>query len=451
MNKYFEKIKTFIDSKYFTIVMSAIIVFCHTFDLFNLSIILLSIVASLILITKANIMNVFMPVCLALIGNEHNANPKSPMFYIALATLTAPVVLLIIDIIRNKLKIRNKIFLSTALLILCAFISLINTPSFSDSFNGIKTLGIFLASTIYFSSRIYDKKSAFNIFCYMFMWIGMVVFLQMQIYLLKDASNMFKLIKDKQIMLGWGISNHYVGVLILSFIATFYLLYISKKWLYIIPMIVNTVAIVLTMSRGGYLAFAVIVVMMFLAVLYYAKDKKQIIKYYIIAGVSGLVLLFIFYQVGLLDKFMDLIFSREINNDVFAMNGRTPVYNTAIRRFKNHILIGNGLFSSHYYMALDINAKLYFYHNYILQTMSDLGILGLIAFGYFIFTIVKPLFKKNIASTALLMMIVYYLVHGLLDTTFYLAFLMIILSFIVVFSVVEDKVDIEKELDLNNN
>lgn len=116
-----------------------------------------------------------------------------------------------------------------------------------------------------------------------------------------------------------------------------------------------------------------------------------------------------------------------------SMQDRTVMWSTAMKIFKEHPIIGNGIntfFNKYKYMREDRwkGEKGSYAHNCYLQMMADLGILGLAAFLWFIITvigsalanlrIIKDRFYYSL-TLGLTSGIIAFLFHSFFDTNLY--------------------------------
>ncbi|KKP86138.1 hypothetical protein A2011_03655 [candidate division CPR3 bacterium GWE2_35_7] len=96
------------------------------------------------------------------------------------------------------------------------------------------------------------------------------------------------------------------------------------------------------------------------------------------------------------------------------------------KMLQDHRILGTGLsnFPITYYSYVTCDPELLQYpHNLILNFWSELGLLGLLSFGMLIIIYLKNLFSKhngmNFWQIGLLGILIYYLIHGLVDVPYF--------------------------------
>jgi O-antigen ligase len=108
-------------------------------------------------------------------------------------------------------------------------------------------------------------------------------------------------------------------------------------------------------------------------------------------------------------------------------SGREEIFQTGMALFREHWLFGAGSYSGMTYLA---PYDLYTYHNYWIHTLATTGVIGLIAFVYYLIMILKSCFVKNRYNILVLFSVLVILIHGLVDNTFYNPKIMLFLSVI---------------------
>ena len=101
--------------------------------------------------------------------------------------------------------------------------------------------------------------------------------------------------------------------------------------------------------------------------------------------------------------------------------GRYDVFKVAIERFKESPVFGTGVGSSKYYLAKfnPTPQRLNNYHNFVLQVLSTMGIVGMGFFMYHIYSIVKKCINKSLYSLMMIIILAYMIINGLFDTVFF--------------------------------
>jgi O-antigen ligase len=192
--------------------------------------------------------------------------------------------------------------------------------------------------------------------------------------------------------IGWGYSNLIAVIFLFSIPVALYK-YLDKSHYYIGYLfldLLNLLGLFLTQSRGAYLgAFLSII----LFIIFYVRF--DFIKKY--GSIIALLLIgtFIIPQtreiiLHILQKFVN----PETFFNVRTDTERIAVLEVGIRKFFDNPIFGTGLKSSRYYIA-EIGRERYHYHNFLLQIISTLGVVGFILFIGVVKRVVKVLNKRK--------------------------------------------------------
>lgn len=201
----------------------------------------------------------------------------------------------------------------------------------------------------------------------------------------------------------------------------------------LISFFISALAIILTGSRGAYLALAGIslaIVLISYRFIFIDLNNDIFKKYWkiFIAISCSIVTLIILSTPSILKRILSIFVMRGDSSTSFRMN----VYQSSFEMFKDNWLLGIGLGNTTfreiygYYMKSGFDA-LSAYSIY-LETAVETGILGLIAFLSFLYLILKPAIKfilsnvelhKKILISCCFLSILGALIHGLFDTVFY--------------------------------
>ena len=180
-----------------------------------------------------------------------------------------------------------------------------------------------------------------------------------------------------------------------------------------------------TKSRGGLLGLATAFVSIFL-LKYYDKIEVRIQRYfrYIFYGIFGLGLLVATYF------FLNISDYTPNNKLVWPrLNPQTSIIRLCVWEGTRNILkdspiFGAGLagFAQVYPDYRTCDTELFVYpHNIILNFWSEMGIFGVSAFLFLMYTVVKYLMKdkKNSYRYVLISVLIYWLVHGFFDVPYF--------------------------------
>jgi O-antigen ligase len=192
---------------------------------------------------------------------------------------------------------------------------------------------------------------------------------------------------------------------------------------FILIAIFQVAMLLLTASRGGILAFAVIAIPL-LIFLIFSKNWIQ-------SFVSILVTVMGIFVIGWInwDWFVALYerFQRVMLDD----SGRWEIYREALAVFLDHPLFGGGLFA-----RIDGNNVYHMYHNTFLHTLATLGILGFLGLLWQLWVQFSLLFRQKTAAMVILIISLSGAhLHGMLDNIYYMPQFMVLMLIMV--SVVE--------------
>lgn len=194
--------------------------------------------------------------------------------------------------------------------------------------------------------------------------------------------------------IGWTISNGAGTVILIGFPMGFYLSTQYKGCradFYVVIATLELIAIFLTTSRGstlfGLLVFAICLVFNF-----FAKEKGiERIRYLFLLGIMAVIIILLcnIYSEKIIRLFKSIIFGDGLDD-----NGRYPLYQEAIQKFKDNPLFGAGLCFIGEHNAID-EKGMYMFHNTIFQILGCLGIVGVIGYVYYYFERIKMIFEKR--------------------------------------------------------
>lgn len=234
-----------------------------------------------------------------------------------------------------------------------------------------------------------------------------------------------------RLSVGWGVGNNIAGLLAMLLPVNMYFLFISKfkkdKILHLATMVLSLIIIVLTTSRGAYLGVLAFMIIFLLAIILYAKiDYKKYKKELIIGGII-LVIIAVPLGIYMFDFFKSFMSSNSI------LNGREEDWSDAIKYFLEYPVFGKSWYSD---MWEDNSFRSY--HNTILHTLATMGMFGLFALIYHHIGVIH-LFIKNKGFETLVVsgMLIITHVHGMVDNTYYAP--LHLLPLLILFIAIENK------------
>ena len=429
------KIKNFLYSTYFTALIYLFTVFCWYFKVQTVSIVVSIILGIFIVLTNSNRI-IIVTIMFSSIINYRNATFEANKYYIIIACIVfAPI--LFYDLFKSKINYKDGIFVALMFFILANILSFINVnqDKLSYAIVGLIAAVTFAFVYLYFNTKIKTSEQIYVAKSSMF--LGLAIALEFLIYALTFEGPM-----EKDINLGWGISNYIATLYYLIIPFTIYLYLKRQKFLYMIALIVHLLVVFLMFSKGAYLTIAVIAIPFIIYTFKKIDNKKKVLN-------DILYTVLIFLLIGtvafIIDKqriiqYFSIMGDRGWFNDEI----RLKIFTIGINVFIDHPLFGAGAYTGGYYLRFD-GLIIMNYHNIYIQSLATLGVFGFIAFIYFIYcSIRKCLGKKDLFNIYLIFSIVALLIHGLVDTTWYNPIIFILMGVFLSIRSKEDEVICDK-------
>ena len=241
-------------------------------------------------------------------------------------------------------------------------------------------------------------------FAYISMLISLIITTEL-IHLFISSDNIFidGSINKVGVALGWGIWN-LVGVSLAVLIPVlFYGMNKNKyPWLYFAVATVTYLASILTMSRNA-LVFSTLIYGCCVIISCFVGKNKKVFRFI----VGAMILIVIAALIVLWDKIYTVLgdyFSRG-----FSDNGRFDMWSAAFKNFIESPIFGKGFYGlvveTYTFGPLPIMA-----HNTVLELLSATGIIGLLAYAYYIFdgakhVLKRPTFMKTMLALSMIVLI----------------------------------------------
>lgn len=215
---------------------------------------------------------------------------------------------------------------------------------------------------------------------------------------------------------------------------------IHKKALFLITTMILVLALILTMSRGGWIGFAFGIFVFILFV------EKRLLLLAIPAAIGGLFLL----PDAILNRLLSILNFADSSNDY-----RIRMWKFTLEVIKDNWLVGVGFGHLPFRQAFGKYTRTmvtYHAHNTYLETMAEMGLLGFVVFISLLFVIFKYAIKKlvkgndkytKIISSGILSGLAAVLVHGLVENILYIP--RIIISFWMLVGLIITLINITKE------
>lgn len=421
MKKVVEKIRSFIDSDIF---IALIFMFTVCAWYYRIQIVAMSIYVvflALIVLVDARRINIITLIMATVINYRIAKMEENLKIMIIYALVILPIV--IYEFVRRTPKINHPIFIAMVLFLGVNILSLVNVTKDTLVFGlvGVAQVLLYTVLFLYFNTNKTEmdyKKIAKNA-----MAMGLAIAAEMVLLLMGLKG---KTINKSMITLGWGLSN-FIAITVSVLIPLTFYLYLdnSKNKLALFAVVLEFLVVLITLSKGAYLAWTVLVIPMIGYAFISMKKTKRIlldgVLILIFLGGLFLVIRNTSWLWEAMKRYLDNMDERGWFNDP----GRIKIYKTGFDLFKKYPLLGAGSYTGQYYLEQNIN-----FHNYFIQTIASLGSLGLISFGYFIFCVVKKAWVKDPFNIMVIFILVEMSIHGLVDTTWYNPLIMVILAFV---------------------
>ncbi len=410
-----QKIRNFFNSTYFIILIYLVTLICWYFKQQEAAIIFYVVMAVIIILLNCNRINIVTLIMAGVINYRETSYEGNVWVFVFAAVAILP--LLIYDLLKHKIEYKNGIFIAMLIILLSNILSLINIKKEDINYGlvGVSQYVAFCLIYFYFMNKreennhYYISKNAAI--------MSLAISLQIIYTLTKFEGD----ILSKEIDLDWGSTNSIAITYLLLIPLTFYL-YIDnqKKFQYLLINILSISMLVLTFCKGAYLTILVLI----LPFLYLAYRRVQNKKLYIISLFLSLLLLasilYMFYNVDHVREGFVRYFNQMGERGWFNDNSRIDIFKYGADVFKKFPLFGAGSYTAKPYLILNgYHPNLKHYHNYIIQTLATLGLVGLVSFGNYIYQIIKKSLTPNFYNVSVLFTVFAMLLHGLVDNTWY--------------------------------
>jgi O-antigen ligase len=167
----------------------------------------------------------------------------------------------------------------------------------------------------------------------------------------------------------------------------------KRPWIYLVTAMVTYIIALMTLSRNTML-FATLITAVSLLLGCFVGRNKLLFRIFVPICVLGLASVVILSS----DKLSVLLAT--VIEYGFSDNGRFKLWETGFDNFKESPILGKGFFG---FGGDGLDATANFLplmaHNTVIELLSALGVFGLLAYGYYRVSSLKPLFKKPRYST----------------------------------------------------
>lgn len=422
-------ITKFLESKIFIVLIGALTMLCWYINSLYVTAPIFGIILILELIFKSKLYS--FPAMLGLVFagyKKYSMSFKDYGLYVMIGILLFAIILFIIRFIQNRHVIKQRIkgcsiLYTTLLLAIPMLVSIINSPvkPITLAHTALWVLNAVIVLVVLYGIPNTEKskrKIAFSFVVFM-----LVICIQTIIpsvdYIKENGYK--ELITNKKFSLGWNLANHAVVGANIGVLCSCYLFTQTKnifvKLFYIFAALIGTTLNFFVVCRGGILGIGIcgLFIILIICILYRRQWKCMLLTAIMISCVAGISYIFLSHtEVGeaLIEHFT------KIGIDD---NGRDRLYIFAIDLFKDNKLIGTGWGSSAYYLKNVLGDWVTNYHNWFLQMLATCGIFGVVCLGIYLIDIfrLKKYQYKDIFTWIVFIIVLYFLVHGAVDTVLF--------------------------------
>ena len=365
------------------------------------------------------------------------------------------IIALVIHLIRFKPKLKFGFLLPGFLLLAISYMIPLYYVTYSTTLFVISMVGfIYLAIYVFIGSTAQNKTD--KLLTYFFyasiIILAQLIFVEIQGYL-SYSNDLTYIEKIRQgISTSWGSGDFGYGNindLIIFFTLTaagqLYMIikHARKYFLWIFPFL-SVIAVIFSGSRGGYIAWALLLLLFFVLLVTFGS-KKLVISGFIVIGA---VITFLLVVPELLPTLYDVFIQGGFDSlDLFS-SSRITLYKDAWAVFLENPLFGGGWMSN---PDMGNPDRIQIYHSTIFHTLAISGLFGMFALIFYIFSILVLMVKKmrlNVAILGSAWLVT--MIHGLIDNTVHMI-IYTLLTILIFTSIEQEENTVNNEEPLNIN
>lgn len=425
-----ERIRKFFNSYIFMIISFLFTIICWYLKNQNIAVIYYIICIAIIILTNANKTTISTIAFCAIINYRETTFSSNSK--IALLSTICLLPLFIYEVFKNKPKYKDAIFLSLLAILITSGLSLFNTfeENINDALIGIFKLFVYVF--IFYFCLINKKEEDYSYVSKSIVALGIAIIVELAIYAITYSGGS---LWNKDISIGWGISNSVSMLLLITIPITIYVYIENPKHIYLIVFIILEMLSILLMLCKGALLALIILVIPFAILLYFMIYGKRMRKIYLIT----MAIIFVGFVISIIyvytnkeimegiKKYFDGVVDR---GGLFRDESRMVIYETGFNIFKKYPLFGSGINTAVYYLELNgFDANLKHYHNFVIQVLATTGTFGFLSMVSFGFFALRKCFTKNCYNICCGFAFLALIIHGLVDNTFHNPIVMIVLLF----------------------
>lgn len=422
-------ITKFLESKIFILIIGLLTMLCWYINSLYVTASIFGIILILELIFKSKLYS--FPAMLGLVFagyKKYSMSFKDYGLYVMIGILLFAIILFLIRFIQNRHLIKQRIkgcsiLYTTLLLSIPMFVSIINSPvkPITLAHTALWLLNAVIVLVVLYgipNTEESKRKIAFSFV--VFMLVICIQTIISSVDYIKEFG--FKeLISFKNFSLGWNLTNHAVIGANIGVLCSCYLFTQTKnifvRLFYIFTALFGTSLNFFVACRGGIFGIGVcgLFVILLLCVLYRRQWKCMLLTAIMLGCLTGISYMFLSKTdvgITMIEHFKNI----GIND-----SGRKKLYIFAIDLFKDNKLIGTGWGSSAYYLKNVLGDWVTNYHNWFLQMLATCGIFGVVCLGIYLVDIFRlnKYQYKDIFTWIVFIIVLYFLVHGAVDTVLF--------------------------------
>ncbi len=229
-----------------------------------------------------------------------------------------------------------------------------------------------------------SKRDTALYFAKMMMYIGLVIILEMIVYIAKNNLTIDMFTTDG-FDLGWGNRNNVATYLVMTMPMCFYLSTRYRRGFVAFAIgILQMMFIFISMSRGAIIAGSLAFFMSLVLVGVKVPKKRQAF-----IQIGATVILIAIALIIFKDKVTDVV--QSVIDRGMDSAGRELLYKEAIALFKQYTLLGVGLGYSGDNFNINV-MSFYWFHSTLFQVIANMGIVGLVVYVFYYFIRLKQVF-----------------------------------------------------------
>jgi len=218
-----------------------------------------------------------------------------------------------------------------------------------------------------------DKTDIIIFFAKIIMWAGIVIMIQMTLFLV-GKEDIMKEILSKNIKLGWGVTNMIANMFLFIIPFTLFLsTKLKRGYIYIVITAFMYLYSIITLSRGG-LAVLALMLPFYLYFTYKKSEDNNKKNLLIIFGIISIIVISIF----IVFHNNIILIAQVMFQKGLSTSGRADLFSIGINSFLKNPLFGSGFA----YLGPFDGKSFQWYHSTFFQIVASTGIIGIIAYGY---------------------------------------------------------------------